>query len=242
MESDNKSISVVQLIFVPFLISLLVTLFRLAGEISHWSETWFYRPSGGIVPTKTNWVVGITWLAIPFGAYFAYRISKSEVVETNAYKAIGLAVLGLIFFYKGVDLVFRLPIGFPKILLLVWSVAVLAAGIQLFGWRTLTKTLLVYGLASRAVVALIMLLAMRGNWGTHYDYIDMPPELKVNFWSEYFWLAFFPQLIFWVGFTIVAGSLSGAITLAIMSLRKSKKQHGNKQYDERNTAGFWRNS
>jgi hypothetical protein len=101
-------------------------------------------------------------------------------------------------------------------------VAALSGAIQYFGWRPLFKTLLVYGLASRAVVAVVMFLAMLGNWGTHYDYIDIPPEMKANLWSEYFWLAFFPQLVFWVGYTIVLGSLSGGVTLAVITARKRR--------------------
>jgi len=218
--------NIARLIAVPFLISLWVTVLRLIGELRGWSESLFYRPSGGIVPTTTNWIIGITWLAIPFGAYFAYRLFKEENVDINPGKVIGLAISGLCLFYVGVSFVFRLvPLNFPEILLFVWSVAAIAGFIQVFGWRSLFKTLLLYGLASRAVVAIVMFLAMRGNWGTHYDYIDIPPELKANLWSEYFWLAFFPQLTFWVGFTIVVGSLSGGVTLAIMKSRRHERSN-----------------
>ena len=220
----NSQTNTLRLIALPFLISVFVTILRLQGELRGWSEKWFYRPSGGIVPTTTNWVMGITWLAIPFGAYFAYRLFKAERVNVSSAKVIVLAIVGLIIFYGGVNLVFRLiPVDFPKILLFVWSVAVIAGIMQALGWRSLFKTLLLYGLASRAVVAVVMFLAMRGNWGTHYDYIDIPPEFKANLWSEYFWLAFFPQLTFWVGFTIVAGSLAGGVMLAIMKSRNSRQ-------------------
>jgi hypothetical protein len=39
------------------------------------------------------------------------------------------------------------------------------------------------------------------------------------FWPRFLWLAFFPQLIFWVAFTIVAGVTSG--TLAAVVWRRS---------------------
>jgi hypothetical protein len=90
----------------------------------------------------------------------------------------------------------------------------------------LFKALLAYGFASRVVTATVMFLAMRGNWGTHYDYIDIPPNMKANLVSEYLWLAFFPQLIFWVGYTIVLGSLSGGIALAIITYARSQKRPG----------------
>jgi len=223
MEHNDHQESTFKLIAVPFIISLFVTLTRLTGELRHWSEIWFYRGTSGIVPTLTNWFVGITWLAIPFGIYFAYKLSKSGTIAADLNKVVILAVIGPVVMYGGFLLVARfVNVGPPAALLIIWSVSVISAAIQFFGWRPLFKTLLLYGLASRAVVALVMFLAMRGNWGTHYDYFDMPPALKTNLWSEYFWLAFFPQLIFWVGYTIVLGSLSGGITLAVISARKRK--------------------
>jgi hypothetical protein len=38
----------------------------------------------------------------------------------------------------------------------------------------------------------------------------------MGFWRGFFWLAFFPQLVFWVGFTILIGSLSGSIAAAFV--------------------------
>lgn len=44
----------------------------------------------------------------------------------------------------------------------------------------------------------------------------MPMQFQMSFWPKYLWLGFFPQLIFWVGFTILAGSLSGVLTVAFL--------------------------
>src|SRR5260370_8923741 len=41
--------------------------------------------------------------------------------------------------------------------------------IGLSAWPALGRTLLVYGLAARVPVVLVMLAAIRGNWMTHYD-------------------------------------------------------------------------
>ena len=41
--------------------------------------------------------------------------------------------------------------------------------IGILAWPALGRTLLAYGLAARIPVALLMLVAMLGNWGTHYD-------------------------------------------------------------------------
>jgi hypothetical protein len=42
----------------------------------------------------------------------------------------------------------------------------------------------------------------------------MPAPFQMPFWPGFFWLAFFPQLIFWVSYTIVLGVLSGSIAFA----------------------------
>ena len=63
-----------RLIFIPAAISLAVTLLRLTGELQHWSEQWFSTGTAGVIPTSTNWLFGITWLALPFGIYFAWKL------------------------------------------------------------------------------------------------------------------------------------------------------------------------
>jgi hypothetical protein len=82
------------------------------------------------------------------------------------------------------------------------------AALQAWGSRPLFLTLLLYGLLSRAFVALVMLLAMVGSWGTHYDYFGMPAEFQMPLVPRFLWLALFPQLIFWVAFTVILGSIA----------------------------------
>jgi hypothetical protein len=61
----------------------------------------------------------------------------------------------------------------------------------------LGRTLLAYGLAARIPVASLMLAAMLGNWGPHYDarpsYL---PQMSTLAWGVALGLA--PQLSFWV--------------------------------------------
>jgi hypothetical protein len=49
--------------------------------------------------------------------------------------------------------------------------------------------------------------------------VGMPPQFHLGLWPKYLWLGFFPQLVFWVGFTILLGSLSGIIAVAIWRKR-----------------------
>jgi hypothetical protein len=214
--TSGHRLCIMRLILVPALISLAVTVLRLVGELKHWSEKWFSPDSGGIVPSGLSWLVGITWLALPFGAYFALKLAAMGQGPPQLGRAIKYAVLGLTFLLSGRFLLIPiLPTGFPEILVFVWLIMTLAAAIQFFGWPALSRTLLWYGLAARIPVAVVMFFAMRGNWGTHYDYVGMPPQFQLGLWPKYVWLGFFPQMVFWVGFTILMGSLSGTIAVAL---------------------------
>ncbi len=199
----------------PALVALAVTLLRLAGELRGWSETWFSRATGGLVPaTRVSWIVGITWLALPFGAWFAWRLARSGVVKPRRGRAALIALLALVVLYGGGRLLSVVRIGFPAFLFAIWSVAVVAAIVAWSAWPALGRVLLAYGVLSRAVVALVMFLAMRGQWGTHYDYADMPGVRELPFGTAFLLFALLPQLVFWVGYTIVLGMLAGTVVVA----------------------------
>lgn len=218
--SDRKT-STLRLILVPGLISLCVTLLRLAGEVRHWSPKWFSTETGGTLPgSPYGWVVGITWMAIPFGAYFALKLSDPAAkVPPTAWRA-AWAAAGVIVMYGSPFLLSSIPLRFPGILVPIWLFAVIAALLQYVAWPGLFKILLAYGFAARIPVVIVMFFAMNGNWGTHYDYVGMPPRFAMPPWPRFLWLAFFPQLIFWVGFTIMAGSFAGVVATAFRPKRR----------------------
>jgi hypothetical protein len=202
-----------RLILWPAIVSLAVTLLRLAGELLGWSPRWFATQTMGIEPSGVSWLIGITWLAFPFGIYFACKLVRAGKGPRSVRKATILALCGLlIVLLLETPALGLLRAGFPRILIFVWLIMVVAAALQFAGWPELFRTLLLYGLAARIPVAIIMLLAMAGNWGTHYDYVGTPYRSSMSFVAGYLWLAFFPQLIFWVSFTVVLGFLGGAIT------------------------------
>lgn len=187
----------------------------MAGELGHWSERWFSTETGGITPRGAGWLVGITWLAAPFGAYFALRLARRGAGPRRPWRALAWSAAGLAIVLVGLRLVWRLPIPFPPILVVVWLTMVAGAAVAWAAWPALGRTLLVYGLASRLPVVLVMLLAMRGHWGTHYDYVGVPFALELAFWPRFLWLALFPQLVFWVGFTVLLGALAGSLAIAL---------------------------
>jgi len=74
--------------------------------------------------------------------------------------------------------------------------------------------LIAYGYWSRIPVAVVMYFALRGNWGTHYD--SAPPGLpEMTFWAKYLVIGLVPQLLLWVAFTVIIGSLFGIAVVAI---------------------------
>jgi hypothetical protein len=86
-------------------------------------------------------------------------------------------------------------------------------------WRNLFKTLLLYGLAARIPVIIIMGLAIYGNWGTHYDAFagslaGATPVVKFLRGGVLI------QLVWWVLiWTVGSGMLTGLIT-AFIRLRR----------------------
>lgn len=227
---SHKPVSTARLIFIPALISLAVTILRLVGELQHWSSRWFSTDTGGVIPDGVSWVVGITWMAPLFGIYFAWRLAAQQHGPANRARAAACAFAGLmILILFRIFVLPRINTEFPKILIFIWLAMAVPAILQAFGWPDLFKTLLAYGLAARAPVVVVMFFAMRGEWGTHYDYVGMPDEFQMPFWPRFFWLAFFPQLIFWVSFTILTGSITGSVAGAIVGKRTSRREALNGQ-------------
>jgi hypothetical protein len=76
--------------------------------------------------------------------------------------------------------------------------------------------LLAYGYAARIPVVILTFFAIRGNWGTHYD--ALPPGFpETSFWTRFIQTALVPQLVFWIAFTVVVGTLFGSIATALRS-------------------------
>jgi hypothetical protein len=218
--TSDRQPAVVQLILIPSVITLALTALRLIGELQHWSPVLFNREPGG-----PGSLIGITWLAPIFGIYFALKLSKHGAVPSRAGRAILHGGLGLVIIVAGSALAFILKVGYYGQLVAFCVVFAAAAAVQYPAWPRLFKTLLAYGYAARIPVAILMYFAMRGNWGTHYDAIEEPAPAALNaLGPKYFWCAFLPQMIAWVGFTIWIGSLLGSIAVAVARRRKTAVQ------------------
>jgi len=197
------------LILVPSVITLAVTILRVVGELQHWSPLLFNRSGGG-----GGALVGISWLPPIFGIYFGLKLAGSGARPGSLGKAALFTVVGLLVMVGGGALL-GMGLGHNfAIALGGFVVFAVAAVIPMAGWPALTKTLIAYGYAARIPVAIVMFLAMQGNWGTHYDAAG-PPFNAMPLLTRYLELGLLPQLIMWVAYTVVAGSLFGIIAVAI---------------------------
>ena len=92
-------------------------------------------------------------------------------------------------------------------------------------WRNLFKTLLLYGLAARIPVIIIMGLAIYGNWGTHYDAFAPGVLTEATRTAKFLRGGVFIQLFWWlIIWTVGSGMLTGLITAFIRSRRSPKAQ------------------
>lgn len=215
--SSNGGLSTAQLITVPALITLGVTLLRLVGELQHWPTVLFNRTAGG-----GGSIIGITWLAFVFGVYFALKLWAAGKGPASAGRTIGYALVGVVLVIGGAFLVAPAEathISFPGKELLGLVLMLGGAAIPFLSWSAISKVLVAYGYAARIPVLIIMYFSIKGNWDTHYSL--GPPGVEFpSFWSKFIQIAVLPQMIFWIAFTIVAGSLAGGITIAISRRRR----------------------
>lgn len=197
-------------IWVPALITLAVTVLRLVGELQHWSPKFFStEPGGGAA------VVGVSWLPIIFGPYFAVKLANAGDGPASNGKAIGLALASLPVLVLGGFLLFQGYSNGRAVLTLVgFAVMLFAALVARAGWRALGSTLIGYAFAARIPVLIVMFLAMKQGWATHYSAID-PRLASAPFWKQFVEEALLPQMLMWVGFTVVVGSIFGTVAAAV---------------------------
>jgi hypothetical protein len=194
------------LVMMPALVTLAVTLLRLAGELLGWSATSFSRQAGGAFA-----LVGIIWLVPIFGFYFAWKLAQG-VSAPRALPVIGHALLAFAVVIGSAALVRGLGIARIGQLVVILVACCVAAWIAHRAWPALGRTLLFYGLAARVPVILVMLVAILGNWGTHYD-VPPPNFPAMAPLAKWFLIGVLPQLFLWVPVTIFFGALGGGIGL-----------------------------
>jgi len=219
--SSAGGVSVMRLILVPSVISLAITLIRLTGELQHWPTALFNPEPGG-----AGSIIGITWLAPIFGIYFAMKLAGAGEGPADGGRAVRLAIFGLVLMFGGFVALFP-KFSFPGKEALGLLLIVAAIAFQYAAWPKLFKTLIAYAYAARIPVAILMYFAIRGNWGTHYDVVPPNFPSDMSFWPKYFLIGFLPQMVGWIAFTIITGSLFGSITAGIAHRRKPSTNAAN---------------
>src|SRR4029453_15167639 len=174
-------------VWPPAVVPLAVTLLRLPGDLRGWNPEYFSRlPGGGLA------IVGITWLVPLVGAYFGWqlaraRVSIPELTGLVGWNAPAIAVgLGI-----GAGLEKAVQPSATNTLLLWAVVSLLVAAMSLSTWPTIGQLLFAYRLAGGIPVLLVMALAIRRNWGTHYD--ALPPDFPLLApLGRFLWLGLLP--------------------------------------------------
>ena len=202
--------SIARLILIPAAITLAVTLLRLVGELQHWSQLFFNASAGGGAA-----IVGISWLPLVFGPYFALKLSGRGEGPASSGKAIGFAVLGVAVFFAAGFIGFGIQPVTPTKMLIGLALMAASAAVTFPAWPQFAKSLLAYGYAARIPVAIVMFFAIQGSWGTHYD--ALPPDYSgpKEFLPKFIMIGLVPQMVLWVAYTIVVGVLFGTVVAAI---------------------------
>jgi hypothetical protein len=202
----------------PALLTLAVTLLRLAGELLGWSPALFSRAVGG-----GGSPIGIIWLVPAVGAYFGYQLS--EAGPRSPARSFGWAVAALACLASSVALGFSLPIASPGQFLAIGLGSWAAIGLAWRGWPPLVTTLVRYGILARVPVALVVLVAILGDWRTHYD--TPPPGLpEMGALARWVAIGVIPQLSLWMAVTVVLGFLAAVPAALVRRARDGRRSDG----------------
>jgi hypothetical protein len=210
-----------RLFVVATVVTLAVTLLRLAGELAGGSPALFNRAAGG-----PGALVGIVWLIPVFGVLFALRLARDGEGPPSVGKAFGWALLAFaVNVVLGIGSAKLFPKSPPAQLAIFGVGSWIAIALARSAWPALWRVLLAYGLAARIPVVVVMFLAIFLGWDSHYakprpDFPAMGP------WGLFAWTALLPQMTFWIFLTVVGGLLFGAIAVGLRRLARGRNEAG----------------
>ena len=217
MTQRTSKVSTTQLIAIPAILTLAITVLRLVGELQHWSPKLFSPAAGGAFA-----LVGIWWLPIVFGIYFAWKLADAGE-RPPVGPAIGYSLLALIIEFLGFFAVMG-AVVFPGSRLVGLVLMIVGILVPMRGWRDLFKALIAYAYAARIPVVIVMYFAMQGNWGTHYDAVPPTFPGDLSLLSKWLQLGVVPQMFLWIAYTIVVGTIFGTVAVAVLHKDRSTRE------------------
>jgi hypothetical protein len=219
--NSGSSIPVWNWIFVPALVTLAVTILRLVGELNQWSSLLFGRDAGGGFS-----LVGIVWLVPIFGIYFGAKLARQGHRPASMLKAALLPLAAFLLFMVAATVATALGLTMVPITITFTVVSGVLVYIAYIAWPDMGKIQFAYGLAARIPVAIVMIVAIYGNWGTHYDVPPPAPMVlpDVGPFMKWVLIGLLPQLTTWIAFTMMVGAIFGTIGVAIAGSKKREAQ------------------
>ena len=216
----SSGLNIRQLILVPAILTLGVTILRLVGELNDWAPVLFSREAGGGAA-----IVGISWLPIFFGVFFGLKLASAGHGPESGWKSAGYSLLALVVIAV-VGIGATMVAGGSLLAQLVGGAvgSLLALFVLSKGWSEMFQTILAYALAARIPVVIVMLVAILGNWGTHYDVLP-PGAPAMDGFVKWLVIGVVPQMTFWIAYTVLVGNLFGSVAVALAGKTgKSTKQ------------------
>ena len=206
--SEGSNVRVLPLLLVAAILTLVVTVVRLIGELNSWDARWFATGPGG-----DQSPFGIIWLVPVFGFMFGRRLAhggRPPFVASFFVPAFGLvALLGagayLLKTFEGAEL--RTWMGY-----FVYAGPILAL-LALFAWPRAFLVNLGYALLARIPVVVIQYLDIKNGWQTHYGKVHPKAGLDVTADDRLMMLTL-AQGTIWVPFTLLLGGASAALGAA----------------------------
>ena len=222
---DKKRPSITSLVLIPAILTLVVTVLRLVGELNQWDTMWVGRPKAG----GDGALLGISWLMFIFGFWFGLRLQRSGNGVANPNKTLLLAAVAVaapfatLAICQSLDLVFIPSAETPgEMRGMGYFLGALGLGclLALAAWPRVALTLLVYGLLARIPVVVVTWLAVHYEWNTHHT--KVPAEFNLPADADTMSFLLMPQLTFWPMLTIIFGTGCAALAARVFSKGKAK--------------------
>lgn len=206
-----------RLVLVPALLTLVVTVLRLVGQIQGWNPQVFGKPEVG----GGGAILGISWLILVFGFWFGRRLRQGGQTPPQLGRAAGLFLaaalvgLGLMLGLRMLGVIWwpgegetGAPRGSLWMVVSMW----IPVAIALVAWRQAALTLLLYAVLARVPVLVVTWLCIQQGWETHYT--KLPPGFPPVEGTELFFGLSFSQVVMWLPFTTVVGGLFACLGAA----------------------------